>query len=835
MRTLLQDRHKAHGGLARKDQGVNRMRHLGAALAFAAIWGSGAAEVAADAFPDAAAWRGVEFVSAAGKPTGACDSSAFRSRVVNAAEVESAWWFTTGLGVYQAYVNGKGVSGFLKPGFTHYAKCRAATASDVTALFDRAAGATNELAAVVSAGWWRDMCFGMRGQRGAFAGLLRIRYRDGRTVEIPTRAADWQAGFLGKVRRATIFNGEVYDDREPMPWEATDGWSPATANAEFAGEIRPMAGGVVNLRRDLTLRPVEAYVWKGTEGESAESFGRVRIVRKPAPGEAITLEKGETLVVDFGQNCAAVPEFAFAAERGVRARIVFGEMMNDAEGEKGRGGDGPSGSVMIHNLRDALARVDYTFRGGEARYLTEHSYFGYRYLSMTATGRVTVKSVVSIPVTSICAEQEGNSLETGVPALNRLASCVLWGARSNYLSTSTDCPQRNERQGWTGDAQTFVPASLYAADVAPFLSKFCADIRDSQWADGAFPSVAPPGCGGNEERGVTGWADAGILIPYRLWLFTGDARHVRDNWSAMVRYMDWLDANDGPVPRYGDWLTLEKRGDDAYRRLIDLAYWIWDARCMAEMARAAGFAPDAARFAALEEKLADDFRKRFFDEKGELKEAWRTQCGAAFSLALDLCPTRDSQNKTARFLTDDIRRNGNHLKTGFLGTAVLLDGLSKAGCASVAYDLVLQREMPSWLYNVDQGATTIWERWDSYSKKDGFGGGLKSGSMGSMNSFNHYSFGSVYSWLFQEMAGIRPDPSAPGFKRIVLSPNFDRRIGWVKARYASPHGVITSEWRYDEKGELRWTFTVPEGTTAFVKYDWRTLDVGPGTYALPEK
>ncbi len=807
---------------------------LSAALAFVAGSVCAAEQGARDCAPYPT-WEKVEFISAVGKPTGDCDSSAFRSRIVNAAEVESVWWFTTGLGVYQAYVNSRGISGFLKPGFTHYSKCRAATASDVTALFNRAAGATNELAAIVSAGWWRDMCFGMRGERGAFAGILRIRYKDGRIEEKPTLAAEWQAGYLGKIRRATIFNGEIYDDREPMPWETNEGWSPATVNTEFTGEIRPMAGGVINLRRDLTLKPIETYTWQGTEGASEESYGKVRIVKKFAADDPITLEKGETLVVDFGQNCSAVPEIVFAAERGVKARIVFGEMLNDADGEKCRGGDGPSGSVMIHNLRDALARVDYTFRGGEAKYLTEHSFFGYRYLSMTATGRVTIKSLVSIPVTSICAEQEGNSFETGVPALNQLASCVLWGARSNYLSTSTDCPQRNERQGWTGDAQTFVPASLYLADVAPFLAKFCADIRDSQYSDGAFPSVAPIGCGGNEERGVTGWADAGILIPYRLWLFTGGEGHIRDNWQAMVRYMDWLDTNNGPIPRYGDWLTLEKAGDDAYRRLIDLAYWIWDARCMAEMAHAIGQSSAAARYAALEKKLTKDFQAQFFDGQGELKEAWRTQCGAAFAVALNLCPNNDSRNKTAKFLVDDIRASGNHLKTGFLATAVLLHGLSAAGYASVAYDLVLQREMPSWLYNVDQGATTIWERWDSYSKKDGFGGGLKNGAMGSMNSFNHYSFGSVYSWMYAVMAGILPDPAAPGFKHFFLSPGFDRRVGWVKASYKTPYGVIKSEWHYDEEGKLHWTFTVPEGTSAFVRYDWRTLEVGPGTYTLPEE
>ena len=785
-------------------------------------------------------WSQAQFLSVAvarDKAKGEPNVATFRSVFVNPKEVSRAVWHTTGLGVYEAYVNGTEVGGFLKPGYTHPRRCRLATASDVTPSFRLAVGAENVLAASVSASWWRDMVSGYPGREAAFAGILRVTFADGTTADYPTTVAGWKGAYAGPLRSATIFNGEVYDAREPQPWTVPDAYGPVKVNTEFAGEIRPMAGGAVHLRRDLALAPQAAWTWKGVEGASDEAYGTVRKVRTFKPGEAMTVEPGETLVVDFGQNCAAVPEFAFAAARGVQANIRFGEMLNAGNGEKRKAYDGPAGSVYLINLRDAKARVDYTFGGGAATYRPGFTYFGYRYLSLTATGRVTVNAVASIPVSSIAREQERNSFETTDPLLNRLVSCVMWSARSNYLSIPTDCPQRNERQGWMGDAQVFVPAALYAAETSGFLSKFMDDIRDTQCADGAFSCVAPPGCYGNTERGSTGWADAGIFIPYRVWLYTGDDTIVRRNWPAMLRYMDWLDRHDGPDPRYGDWLSFERAtqvvDDEDYRRILDLAYWIWDARNMATLAEAIGDRESQERFTALDARLTTRFRKTFLAEDGTVKPFWATQVADLFVLKLGLAPGPSAMKRVKEELLADIRSHGNHLQTGFLGTSILMETLSEQRATDMAYTLLLNRDVPSWLHNVCEGATTIWERWNSYTAKDGF---AVDGGVGCMNSFNHYAYGSILAWMYGRMAGIRPDPKAPGFRHFFLTPEIDARVKGVKARYVCPYGTIASEWSINEKGEDSYRFTIPEGTTATVVIpNGRNFELGPGTYAIPEE
>ena len=802
-------------------------------VAALSVWGAAAGEKDLD-------WSKAQFLSVAAprdKAKGEPNVSTFRSVFKNPKAVKSAVWHTTGLGVYEAYVNGTEVGGFLKPGYTHPKRCRLATASDVTASFKREAGAENVLAASVSASWWRDMVSGYPGREAAFAGILRVTYSDGTTADYPTTVSGWQGAYAGPLRSATIFNGEVYDAREPQPWTVPAIYGPVKLNTEFAGEVRPMAGGAVHLRTDLTLEPVAAWTWKGIDGATEEAYGTVRKVRTFKPGEAMTVAAGETLVVDFGQNCAAVPEFAFAAEKGVKANIRFGEMLNAGNGEKKKAYDGPAGSVYLINLRDAKARVDYTFGGGEATYRPGFSYFGYRYLTLTATGDVTVKSVKSVPVTSIAKEQERNTIVTSDPLLNKLVSCVMWSARSNYLSIPTDCPQRNERQGWMGDAQVFVPAALYAAETSGFLTKFMDDIRDTQCEDGAFSCVAPTGCYGNTERGSTGWADAGIFIPYRVWLYTGDDTIVRRNWSAMLRYMDWLDLHDGPDPRYGDWLSFERAtlvvDDEDYRRILDMAYWIWDARNMATLAEAIGDKDSLKRFTDLDVRLTKRFRETFLAEDGTVKPFWASQVADLFVLKLKLAPSPSAMNRVREHLVGDIRAHGNHLQTGFLGTSILMDTLSEQRETRLAYTLLLNRDVPSWLHNVCEGATTIWERWNSYTEKEGF---AVDGGVGCMNSFNHYAYGSVLAWMYGRMAGIRPDPKAPGFKHFFLTPQTDPRVKSVKASYNCPYGTIESEWKINEQGEDSYRFVIPEGTTATVVVpNGRNFELGPGTYLMPDE
>ena len=778
--------------------------------------------------PDAPVYRGpVNNGSRAADGT-----SWFARSFTNAGEVVSAKWTVSGLGVFEAFVNGERVGDdFLKPGFTHCRKTKYSFSYDVTKLLKRGVGEKNVLAAEVSAGWWRDKIVtpshndssrGFAGDRSAFLGDLEVTYEDGSVAHVATDAENWTCGVAGAVTHAAIFDGEEFDARIKDPVLGEGLSQKPVVNTEFKGEVLPTHGAEVTLRRDLA------------------------ITRGP-----YSLKKGEAVLVDFGQNAAFVPEFLFSARRGTVLTALFGEMLNDADcGE--RGCDGPKGSLYRANLRvpDKGMRLVYTFAGGGAEeYMPRFTFFGYRYLSLTATDDVEIDSVVSIPVTSIRRDMELGRIETGVKDLNRLIANVYWGQFSNYLSVPTDCPQRNERLGWSGDTQVFAEAGAFAADTSLFLRKWMRDMRDSQHEDGSFPGVAPTaqyGDGGHR----LGWADAGVIVPWTVWRMFGDAAIVNENWDAMTKYMSLLErdryeSQESMTRQWADWLSFEKletwsgaayetepdgrrrvRADALeYWKYLGLSYWLWDARMMAEMATATGRSGEAGKYAETAERAFGILREKFISkEDGMLVPLFRDmQTPALFALKSGLLKG-DAKDRTVAALRKNIADHGDCLQTGFLGTSIIMDVLTECGASDVAYTLLLQHKNPSWLYSVDQGATTVWERWNSYSKADGFG-------PVAMNSFNHYAYGAVLAWMYKTVAGIAPDPSAPGFRRIIMAPKPDRRLGFVKAEYKSAAGLIKSAWRY-EGDEWIWEFTVPEGATASVTLPGESepKDYPSGTY-----
>jgi len=758
-------------------------------------------------------------------------TSWFARTFTNAAEVVSAKWTVSGLGVFEVFVNGARVGDdFLKPGFTHFRKTKYSFSYDVTGLLKRGAGEENVLAAEVSAGWWRDKIVtpshksdkrGFSGNKSAFRGELEITYADGSVARVATDAESWRCGVAGSVTHAAIFDGEEYDARIKDPVLGEGLAEKPEVNTEFAGEVLPSLGAEVTLRRDLAM------------------------VRGP-----YSLKKGETLVVDFGQNCAAVPEFRFSAREGTVLTALPGEMLNDADkGE--RGCDGPKGSVYRENLRcpDSGMRVVYTFAGdGVEKYIPRFTFFGYRYLSITATDDVKIASVASIPVTSIKKEMELGHLEVGDADLQKFISNVYWGQLSNYLSVPTDCPQRNERLGWSADTQVFAEAGAYNADTTRFFHKYTRDLRDSRCEDGGYPSVAPFAQYGNETFSF-GWADVGVIVPWTIWRQFGDMEIVADNWDAMSKFVRKLDETkydfEGKLKRiYADWLSYEKfetcgnrygswhktwkKHPDAqnYRRFLAACYWLYDARLMAEMGEAVGKSEDAAWFRESSSRALAYIRGRFLEEDGLLLKPMRelqTACVFAIKHGIVEGAARDA---TKELLLKSIREHGDCLQTGFLGTGFIMDALTECGASDVAYTLLLQHKNPSWLYSVDQGATTVWERWNSYTKADGFG-------PVSMNSFNHYAYGAVLSWMYKTCAGIAADSSAPGFRRIVMAPKPDRRLGYVKAEYKSAAGLVKSAWRY-EGDEWIWEFTVPECACARVTIPGESSEklYAPGTYKV---
>ena len=796
-------------------------------------------------------------------------NSWFLREIVNEKDVVSAKWTTTALGVYEIYVNDSIVGDeFLKPGFTHVAKTRYSFSHDVTALMKTKAGERNVFAAEVGAGWWRDKVVtpnnnggGFFGKKSAFRGVLEVRFADGTAKKYGTDTENWKAGVAGPVTHSAIFDGEEYDANIPRPLSADD-LGKAELNVEFKGEVFPSNGAEVYLRKDLALKPVKAYTWKGVEDAGEDSFGKVKVVRRFDVSSPFALGKGETLVVDFGQNAAAVPAFGFRAPKGTVLTVRPAEMLNDGNGSKKRGNDGPEGSVYRVNLRaghETGRLIKYVFAGNDIEtYMPRFTFFGYRYISVTATAPVTIENVESIPVSSIRKEMETGSIETGDSSLNRFISNVYWGQLSNYLSVPTDCPQRNERLGWTADTQVFAESASFNADVYGFLRKWMKDMRDSQHADGSFPAVAPWAQYGNDGRRV-GWADAGVIVPYVMWKQYGDTGIIEENFGAMRRFLEMQASTQyrtrttelgEPTRQYADWLSFEDyepRNGSAYemhkgRRLIRpmavrywnyLAgcYWHWDALMMAEMCMAIGKRQESEKYRFMADNAMRYVRAEFVDpEDGMLIKPFRHLQGAAvFALKLKVLERPDAVERTKVALKANIASKDGCLSTGFLGTSVILDALSENGMADTAYSLLMNHKFPGWLYTVDQGATTVWERWNSYTKKDGFG------PVG-MNSFNHYAYGCVLGWIWRNAAGIAADPKNPGFKTVVMAPKPDRRLGFVRASYRSAAGLVKSTWKY-EGDRWIWDFSVPEGAEARVTVPGETVakTYAPGTYRIKRR
>lgn len=827
---------------------------------------------------DSKAWDASQWISAKDAPvvTGpvqgvneraADGASWFMATVKNEQKVVSAKWMTAGLGVYDLYVNGKCVGQeVLKPGFTHYAKTKRSFTYDITDLLVNKAGAENTFAAQVTPGWWADKIItpgghdGMVGKKPAFRGVVELTYADGSKRLYGTDTNRWRAGVAGPVRHAAIFDGEEYDARVAPGYDTPSMLATPEVNSEFQGEILPTAGAEVYQREDLALAPVRAYVWEGVQGAGADEYGRVQIKREYTRGETMTVRPGETLVVDFGQNCAAVPDFVFQAPEGTVLTCVTSELLNDGNGSQKRGMDGPEGSVHRLNLRipDIGMRLTYTFPATQrpVAFRPRCTFFGYRLVSITATSEVTIKSLRSIPVSSITQDMETGHITTGNELINKLISNTLWGQRSNYLSVPTDCPQRNERLGWTADTQVFSETGTFFANTRTFFHKWMRDMRDSQSPKGGFPGVAPLAQYGAFESDMMrlGWSDAGVVVPWVVWKQFDDKQIVNENWDAMERLMKHIDetrydhhalsAENGNY-QWADWLSyeplescgggidmLDEQGRNVrrpetyeYWNYLSGCYWAMNAGMMRDMAQATG--RDAARYEAMQQRAVQYLRDTFLRPDGTFKtDILNTmQTPALFALRNHLVEGQALESMKAR-LRKNFEEHGNCLQTGFLGTSILMSTLTDNGMVDIAYRLLYQRKNPSWLYSVDNGATTIWERWNSYMKDQGMG-------PRGMNSFNHYAYGCVCEWIWETAAGIQADAAQPGFKHIIMRPVPDRGLGFLKAEYRSAAGLIKSEWKYSGD-RWTWKFTIPRGATATVTLPGETesRDYEAGTYTV---
>lgn len=770
--------------------------------------------------------RGIETIVMERGSTGA---PMFRRDFTIDREVKSATLYTSALGIYDLFVNDTRVGHVmpdgsvkyeeLKPGRTDYNHRVPYQMHDVTSLMK---SGNNAIGAIVTDGWWRgDVAHGAYGNpEVAFMGKLVIEYADGSSETIVTDH-NWMSSTSGPMRRGDLYDGEIYDARLEKPWCSADaslaGWNGVEFSNDFKGVVQALASAPIEELTEHAMLPQSATVFKTPKHTDGDA-GTIDVVSQTDGVAPVKLRKGESVIFDFGQNFAGWVEFTVKGERGNRARLRYSEMLNDT-GEKSRGNDGPGGSLYLLNLRSAKAELFYTLAGKEEgeTYRPAMTFFGFRYCEISASDDIEILAVKGCPVSTRMAET--GTFECSHSDVNRLFNNVIWSQRSNFVGIPTDCPQRDERLGWAADTQIFSRTALYNADAATFYHHWMETVRDGQNAEGAFPNVSPwESWDGN---GAGAWADAGIVVPWMVYLMYGDTSIIGENYAAMEKYMNWLSRQtgdgylyNGAATTFGDWLAFANTDS----RYVSVCYYAYDVQLMEKMSRALSkregdiYDIKAKNYAELFEKMRSEFKRRYLSGGIPTQS---TQTGYLLALRFGLLPDDDAVNKTVKRLENSITSNHEKLNTGFVGTGIINQTLSENGLDHKAYNLLLQRECPSWLYSVDQGATTTWERWDSYRLDKGFGDY-------SMNSFNHYAYGAVAEWMYSYIAGIDTDESAAGFKHIILHPVPDNRtnlpagqekITHAGATYNSVHGKIASAWATDDNG-LTYKAEIPANTTA---------------------
>jgi len=692
----------------------------------------------------------------------------------------SARLFATALGSYRVYLNGNRVGNdVLTPEFTDYRKRVLYQVYDVTSML---ASGKNQIAALLGDGWygspltWVGMHFFAPPTR--FIAQLELDYADGSHETIVTDDS-WKAS-SSPIVRSQIYSGEVYDARlEQAGWEKADfddsRWS--TAAVADAPSI----------------------------AVSSQNTAPVRIVQTIDPKSVTPLPNG-AYIFDMGQNMVGWVTLKVKGAAGAKVRLRFAEILN------------ADGSIYTENLRGADATDYYILRGGgEESYAPHFTFHGFRYVELTGYPGVPAREAIKGEVASSVSGDPVAKLVTSSDLVNRMWSIGIWGQRGNFLSIPTDCPQRDERLGWMGDAGVFWRTGSYNFDIAAFSQKFMQDIVDAQTAQGAFTNVSPntlPGSGGETAGtsawsegmiGAPGWGDAGVIVPWTTWIQYGDKALIEKNWDAMQRWMEFIQSRNpdflrkkGVGPNFADWLAPDEHTN---KDLLATAYWALIAQMMSQMAHAIGKDADAKRYEEVVQNIRAAFQKAYIKEDGKVGTG--TQTSYVVALYTKMAP-ESLEPKMVDKLVKDIESRNWHLSTGFLGTPFLLFTLADHGRTDVAYRLLLNETYPSWGYMLSKGATTWWERWNGDTGDP------------SMNSYNHYAFGSVIAWVYRYAAGIDTAPQSPGFKEIVVHPHLDSRLTAARAEYESDYGKIVSDWNGTPSGPFTLHLTIPANTTAKV-------------------
>jgi len=683
-----------------------------------------------------------------------------------AGKVKRATVYVTALGTYELRLNGRRVSqDVLAPGWTEFRKRVHYQTYEVT---QQLTAGPNAIGAILGDGWYAsDLAHLARrnfyGGNPRFLAQLVIELADGST-QLVTSDATWKAAY-GPILHADLLMGCEYDARRAMP-----GWD------------RPGF-------RDTDWQPVVVDSQAKTIRIQAAVADPSRIINE-LPALKLTEPRPGCWTFDLGQNMVGWVRLKVpGGTAGQRLTVRHAEMLN------------ADGTLYTAALRSCPATDFYQLSGRPGETLEPYfTFHGFRYVEVRGlTSKPALDAVTGI-VVHTPLRRTGN-FECSSAPLNQLYSNIIWGQKGNYLEVPTDCPQRDERMGWTGDTQFFAPTAAYNFDVAAFFTRWLQTCEDNQNPNGSFPHVVPDIMGGG---GSTAWGDAALLCTYHIYRAYGDTRVVAERFAAMERYMQWLAGKTtngiSSVGGFGDWLNA---GGGAQKEVIDTAYHAHLARIMAEMATAIGRDADAKRYAKLHDDVKAAFARQFVKTDGSLEGC--SQTGYALAFSMDLLPSGMRALATARFV-DEIKKFDWHLATGFIGTPRLLPALSAAGRDDIAYRLLLTDTYPSWLFPVKNGATTMWERWNGWTPDKGFG------DVG-MNSFNHYAFGAVGEYLYGGVGGIQA--ASPGYKTITLRPAIGEGLTWAKTSFDSIHGRIASHWQRDGT-QLSLHVTIPINTTATV-------------------
>ncbi len=551
----------------------------------------------------------------------------------------------------------------------------------------------------------------------------------------------------------------------------------------------------------------------------------VRVTRK-IPAVSVTEPQSGRFVFDLGQNIVGWPIMTIPVRKDQAVAIRFAEML-----EK-------SGALYTTNYRSAKSTNTYTAAAdGIATWHPTFTFHGFRYVELSGLPAGTRPNKDWVTGAVLHSDfPESGTFTSSHKLLNQLQSNIVWGLRGNFLDIPTDCPQRDERLGWTGDAQAFAPAALFNADVYSFLASWLESMRLEQQPDGSIPSVVPDvkGLMGNR-CGGPGWSDAATIVPWEIYVRTGDLSVLEENFDMMRRWVGWYEGKARnhivDVDAFGDWLQPNPSSGnmqgDTPRDLIGTAYFARSTDLTAQAARRLGRAEEAERLEALFATVKSAFVARYFNPQGKLTIANESQTGYLLALGFDLLP-EPLRISAVENLVRTVGEAGGHLRTGFLGTPLLAPVLDRFGHTDLAYQVLFKETYPSWFYSIHQGATTMWERWNSYSHEKGFGDA-------GMNSFNHYAYGAIGQWMHERIAGLAPDPARPGYKHFFIQPAPGGPLTTARAELMTPYGKASSAWILENR-KLRIEAVVPPNTTATLVLPGKpATELPPGRHLLDHR